>query len=288
MAGVDAFVSYLRYERGRYARVAGALVAVSIAAYAWHSPTDPPNGGTWLGYTLGTVAALLIVWLAWLGVRKRQYGRPGMSVSGWTSAHVYLGLSLIVIGTLHCGFQFGWNIHTLAYGLMMLVIASGVYGIIAYARFPARMTRNRSGTDPEAMLDRIMELDDELLTLAERIDPITHARIARTIQTTRLGGGLWAQLRGTPQLASRSELIDQLGLNPPGALDTDDTEASARRDTMRKMVTALGQRSEWVNRLNRDITQRARMRVWLWLHVPTTIALLVALVAHIFSVFFYW
>lgn len=288
MAGVDAFVSYLRYERGRYARVAAALVAVSIALYAWHSPTDPPNGGTWLGYTLGTVAALLIVWLAWLGIRKRQYGRPGMSVRGWTSAHVYLGLSLIVIATLHCGFQFGINIHTLAYGLMMLVIASGVYGLTAYARYPAQMTRNRSGADPEAMVDRIMELDDELLALADRVDPTTHARIARMIQTTRIGGGLWSQLRGTPQLASRSELIDQLGLAPPGASDTDDDNARQRREVMRKLVTALGQRSEWVNRLNRDITHRARMRVWLWVHVPTTIVLLVALVAHIFSVFFYW
>ena len=79
------------------------------------------NGGSWYGYLLGTIGALLILWLTLLGVRKRAMTRRRWSLKAWTSAHVYLGLSLIVIGTLHTGFQFGWNVHTLAYALMMLV-----------------------------------------------------------------------------------------------------------------------------------------------------------------------
>src|SRR3546814_8954238 len=63
--------------------------------------------------------------------------RDYWSLKAWTSAHVYLGLSLIVIGTWHTGFQLGWNVHTLAWALMMLVILSGLYGVIAYATLPA-------------------------------------------------------------------------------------------------------------------------------------------------------
>lgn len=80
------------------------------------------------GYTLGTLGALIILVLLWLGVRKRQYLDAQGSLIGWLSAHVYLGLGLAVIVTLHSGFQLGWNVHSLAYVLMLAVIASGLYG----------------------------------------------------------------------------------------------------------------------------------------------------------------
>ena len=93
----------------------------SIAAYIWHRPPLAPNGGTSLGLALGTVAALLIVWLMLFGLRKRDYRSRLGTLRGWLSAHVYLGASLIVIGTLHTGFEFGWNVHTLADVFMLSV-----------------------------------------------------------------------------------------------------------------------------------------------------------------------
>jgi len=67
------------------------------------------------------------------------------SVPGWTSAHVMLGLSLAVVVTLHTGFQFGWNVHTLAYVFMMLVIASGVLGLVLYMSAPRQLSDNAAG-----------------------------------------------------------------------------------------------------------------------------------------------
>ena len=58
------------------------------------------------------------------------------SVQGWTSAHVYLGTALLIIATLHAGFQVGWNLHTLAYVLMIVVIASGFFGLYSYLNIP--------------------------------------------------------------------------------------------------------------------------------------------------------
>ena len=37
-----------------------------------------------------------------------------------------------------------------------------------------------------------------------------------------------------------------------------------------------------------DIAYRARLQLWLYLHVPLSIALLAALLAHVIALFFYW
>ena len=151
--------TFLAHRQYLYLKIAGGLAALSALAYALHSPPSPPNGGTWLGYALGTLGALLIVWLAWFCVRKRQYASTLGSLKDWLSGHVYLGASLIVVATLHTGFEFGWNIHTLAYVLMILVILSGFFGIYTYWRYPALLTENRAGQTDEAMLAEIAELD---------------------------------------------------------------------------------------------------------------------------------
>ena len=92
--------SFLDHAGRRYLKVALALCAASIALYAWHDPRSPPNGGTWLVYTLGGIGAALILWMAALGIRKRSYSSALGTVRGWVSAHVYLGLALIVVATL--------------------------------------------------------------------------------------------------------------------------------------------------------------------------------------------
>src|ERR1044072_10048116 len=143
IADAAAHESFLRYRRYRWLKIAAGISAFTILVYV---PTDVQprhNGGSCLGYTLGTIGAGLIVWLALLGIRRRAMTRGGWSLKAWPSAHVYLGLSLIVIGTLHTGFQFGLNVHSLAWLLMMLVILSGVYGIIVYGMLPQGLSDSR-------------------------------------------------------------------------------------------------------------------------------------------------
>lgn len=294
--------SILDYGRYRYLWVALILSLGSLVGYLWHDPIGVPNGGTWLGYTLGTIGALLILWLLWFGVRKRRYRGASGSARGWLSAHVYLGSTLILIALLHSGFQVGWNIHTLALALMLLVIFSGFFGVYAYLRYPALMTRNRANTTRDAMLEEIRELDQQALALADKIDRNIHDVVLRSIQQTRLGGGILAQLRARDDsaqaLASLRKAVSTAGAAAKADAGSQtmvmmvdflaNKASDAQSDNLRRLIDMVSRKRALATRVARDIQLQALMEVWLYLHVPLSLGLLGALTAHVLSVFFYW
>lgn len=200
--------SFLSFAGFRYLKLALALCLVCVMTYICARP--PASGGTWLGYSLGTIGALLIAWLALLGVRKRSYHATLGTVKGWASAHVYLGLSLVVVATLHCGFHFGWNVHTLAYALMIAVVASGIYGIVAYGRLPAQITGNRAGGTLEAWIEELDDIAERSLKVADQIGPDVHQVLIRSAERVRIGGSLRDQLFGPRMTKAVDRQYEQL------------------------------------------------------------------------------
>lgn len=295
--------SFLTYGGYRYLWFALILLLASTVAYVWHTPIPTANGGTWLGYTLGTIGALLIIWLTLFGYRKRTYNNNLGNLRGWLSAHVYLGTCLIVVATLHTGFQFGWNIHTLAYTLMMIVILSGFFGIYTYLRYPTLMTQNRANTSREMMLEEIAELDEECLKVADKLNPKVHQMVLRSIERTRLGGGVLDQLLardGSRDAVEKTremlENLEEKNERPqtaemPTMFAMVDFLAGAggqESEKMRQLLDLLNRKKSLASKVAQDVQHQAMMEIWLYFHVPLTFALIGALTAHIVSVFFYW
>lgn len=273
--------SVIVYRKYRYLKWALVLSIAAAVVYVFHSPIGAPNGGTWLGYTLGVIGAGLIVWLMWFGIKKRTYGAGRVKLEEWLSAHVYLGLSLIIVATLHSGFQFGWNVHTLAYVLMMAVILSGAFGLFAYIRYPRQMSENRRGSTLESMMTDIAELDHECREVTLDLSDEIRDEILRSSENTHIGGSVWRQLSGAdPHCATTAALqrIREMARHVP-------REQTA---TARKLLILLGRKLELVRQVRADVQFKAILDVWLYLHVPASFALLAALVVHIIVVFFYW
>jgi len=289
--------SILAFRKQRYLWVAIVVTVLAIVAYWFDDPQEPANGGTVLGYTLGTIAALLIVWLTWFGVRKRRYKSTLGSVQGWLSAHVYLGIALLVIVLLHAGFQFGVNVHTLAFVLMVLVIGSGLYGVVIYMKYPERVSENRGGASRPELLDQLDDIDRRSQRVASDLADDYQELVSSGVGRTQLGATLWARLRGhdlskvvlheggeTKVVANAGQeaALDWLADQQSRATDADSAakigELSALLRNKRKLMRQLGE----------DLRLQAKMETWLYLHVPLTAALLIALVIHIITVFLYW
>jgi len=288
------FESFLNYRSGRWVWIATGIVLLSVLGYVGQDLAVPPNGGSPYGYTSGTFGALLMVWLTWLGRRKRDYRSTLGTLKGWTSAHVYLGAALIVIATLHTGFQFGFNIHTFAYALMMIVCASGIYGVWGYLRYPSAINENSGGKTRSELFDELAEVDRKVLRSISSLDPEVQRVIEGALERTFIGQTFFDQLLAKDR--SRI-LLPGLGIMPNqdmkalviylidrAGLAHDPTE----KERLQMLSSLIGRRARFLSRLRRDIQLVSLLRGWLVIHVPLALTTLAALLAHIVSVFVYW
>jgi hypothetical protein len=304
----------LEYKNYRDLKASLALMAIAILAYVIHHPEIGPYGGTWLGFTLGGFGFSVILVLLWYGIHKRRIPvqqerrkvRDRSSTSsppanrlerraprnestvrftttrqGWLSAHVYFGLSLSVIITLHTGFDFGWNVHTLAYALLMAMILTGLYGVYAYIRFPRQITDNLGSETFDELLNKISRLDERAITLSIQLSQEIREIVLVAKEGTAIGGGIMELLHPHHPACPTSlalKRLHELGKS----LDAGQSRAH------RELYATMLRKESLVSRARRDVALRAKLDLWLYFHVPFAIALVAALAAHILSIFFYW
>lgn len=273
--------------------VAVIISVIAITAYVVHDPIGGRDGSTAVGFGLGGFSALIVLYLAWLGVRKRRFSSSKGRRRDVVSAHVYLGLALIFTATLHTGFEFEWSIHTLGYILLMLVILSGIFGISVYAGLPDAISRNLSelivekkrfdSSNLEQLEQDIEDIDKRLERAMQFLPDVFRAPVKNSLENTRLGGGIVRILSGSSRrCATAKALAEVRDLIDRGHFTDEERRrlVEVNRDLARKREVAAC--------LRRDGRYRALLQIWLWIHVPLTSALIFTLIAHVILVFFYW
>ena len=273
----------LEYKHYRYLKMAALVVVASIVAYLYQDAPVGKYGGTPVGYALGTVAAAFIVWLMWFGVRKRQYSASLTSTQGWLSAHVYFGAALIIVSSLHAGFQFGWNVHTLAYALLLIVVGSGFFGVYAYLRFPSQLTENLGQDTRESLALKVTDIDRDLQKFALLMPDNLAKSIDDSVHHTVIGGGVYNQLRRAHPRCATLRTVKLIE-----SVTKDLALQGEQAQTLHKIYDSILRKQKIVARIRRDIRLKAIMQIWLFFHVPLSFGLVAALVAHIIAVFFYW
>jgi multisubunit Na+/H+ antiporter MnhB subunit len=292
----ESFTNIARYRYALYATVVGF---VCLLSYIIDAGFEAPNGGTVLGYTLGTIAAAQVLYLMCYGIRRRSFKSRAGSTKRWLSIHFYMGLCVLLVASLHCGFQFGANVHTLAFALLFLVVISGSWGVYAYLRYPALMARERGEESREELLARVAELDRLALSIGASAAPPVRDLIADAIHRARLGGGWWAQLCGrdasTLLLAPTGYEGHATLVRNPGqraliaqlAWHQSTSQCAAAQLTVHKLLEISGEKAVALRRLQRDVQLQGLLQFWLYLHLPLSFGLLAALAVHVFSVFYY-
>jgi hypothetical protein len=272
--------TFLEYQNFRYLKIALGVLLLSIVVYAVDSPVGGRRGSSWAGYGLGIVAATTIFWLMWLGIRKRNYASTGAPLRGWVSAHVYMGTALLFVVPLHSAFQFGMNVHTLAYALMCVVVFSGIVGVAFYALVPISMTRNRNNITLDSMLARIAEIDAECRLAADGLPDYYARSVVTSIDETLIGGTFRSQLSGLDPNCGTTRALKKLRSSD---IELDDSG----KEQERKLIELVARKELLLRQIRRDVRFKGLLDLWLIVHVPFAFATCAALIVHIFVVFWY-
>jgi hypothetical protein len=274
------------------------MAAGATALYVWYARMweSGPAARTWPGMMFGVVATLLMVFAGLLSVRKRTIRLRCGTLSGWLKAHIWLGLLTVPLVFFHTAFRWGGSLELTLMIVFLVVIASGVLGVVLQNILPRLM---KSQLDSEAVPDQLdyycrklqREADDCLtktcgaaaVESALKFDPAQLT--ASTADSTNWLIGLYL---GTirPYLGADTVSGSVLGSNQQGELVFERARASVP-DKFRDTVDQLEEFCRVRRRLHLQSQLYGLLHGWLKVHIPLSVVLLVFTVLHIVTALYY-
>ena len=261
-------------------RIFIVLLAATVAAFVWSVRREFPHGGSLVGLIFGTAGYLLILLLAYYGIRKRSYRSTFGTMEQWLQSHIYLGILVLVLLVLHTGGRFNDTVAVTTLVLVAVVVLSGIAGAILFVTVPRLLTEVESNLTVEEISTQLNQLARNMARLASgRSQPFV--RVYDGLMKESLPGWLagWRLLfsrmrRKTQQTAADwSKLLAMVG--------------KEEQEPLRQMLVFSRQRKELLMRLMYQQRYKNILEFWVYIHVPVTIALLVFGTLHVVAVFYY-
>jgi hypothetical protein len=254
-------------------------------------PSGVPMGGTAPGLAFGIAGFAFMIFAALLGARKKvPVWRVGRAQT-WMRGHLWLGLLSLPLIVFHSGFRYGHGLAAVLITLLIIVVASGVFGAALQHYMPRVMTREVTMEtiyeEIEHVRAQLREEAEELVTQATAekalaaaagvADPPATSVAVRDDEAAPLRNFFEQELKPfleTPsarghaladQAQSRSAFAQLRTLVPPALHTTlEDLESICEEE--------------------RQLSLQARLHLWLhgWLllHIPLSLALILLGAVH--------
>lgn len=256
------------------------LLIASTASYVWYAGREFPHGGSAMGLGYGIIGTLLILLLAFFGIRKRWYRSRFGTLEQWLQSHIYLGVLVLVILLFHTGGRFNDKIAVATLILVAIVVLSGIAGAVLYMSVPRLLTEVESELTVEEISEQLNQLNKQMARIASGRSESFQRIFTNLMKESDPGSFAGWRLLFSPvnprKFSAPSDLAPLLSLVP-----------KQEQEELRQMLVVSRQRRELQIRLISQQRYKNVLEAWLYIHVPFTIALLAFALMHVIAVFYY-
>lgn len=267
-----------------------ALALVTLAAYWWLDRQAPGGltGGSTAGLAFGLLGSGLMVYAGLLSALRRV---PAWSWLGarktWLKGHIWLGLLSAVFILCHSGFRWGGWLECVLWFVLIGVLATGLFGLLLQQLLPRMITTRVTREGPYEQLPHLCKVlcrqADELVTSAWNVEG---GDAGMSIVHTQMGPAAKGQLQEFYDQRLRPYLIEPFRSASPLANPLKARAAFSRLRSLPGLVTV----KEHIDKLEsiyeecRQLAEQERLHrwlhVWLLIHMPLSVALLVLGLVH--------
>ena len=268
---------------------ASVLALAALGSHWWLDRQTPGGltGGSPAGLGFGLAGAALMVYAGllsalrkvpgwtWLGPRKR-----------WMRGHIWLSLLSAVFILCHSNYRWGGWLELALWGVLIAVLATGIFGLLLQHLLPRMITIR---VVREAPYEQIPFLCKNLCRQADEIVgsawSVSTPEAETSILVTQMGPGAKAQLQDFYDQRLRPYLLGPGRASPL----SNPMKAQAAFSRLRALPGLVPVR-EYIDKLetiyeeSRQLAEQERLHRWLhlWLlvHIPLSVALLVLGVLH--------
>ncbi len=253
-----------------------------------------PRASSWFGVLTGLIGAGIIFFELALWIRKRRRKQRWGPTKLWLWWHIVLGLAVLPIIVVHSGFSWGGMVSAMTMILFLLVIASGVYGLILQQWLPQRILELIPDETVVATLDQAIEKHRiEARLIVEDLVPINPGDPSPTWKKTIVTGVPALRLK-----EFRENTLDQYlnhGRKIASPLNSR-TESVVLFNRLRAELPAEAHaglaKLESLADLRRQWDEHARLNSylhgWLLFHAPVSVAMTIFMIFHAIKAMKYW
>jgi hypothetical protein len=284
------------------------------------------SGGEGPGFVLGIVGGALCLFEFLLWPRKAWFRTWRLGrMTTWMRAHIWLGLLSVPLLWLHSGFRWGGTLSTVLMALFLIVIASGIWGLVVQQFLPSQMLNELPA---ETIYSQIPYISAQLTAEARRLvvatcgpapngqaDPedlaaasevgVGHMVVGAVRTAGRTQGKVLQTVAAPAAPVPDSEALRVFFKNTlkpyllGEAPDSPLSHARGAEGTFQDLRTRVPPAAHGVVEVlegmceqRRQMDQQARLQFWLhnwlWVHLPLSVALILLMFVHVFVSLMHW